>query len=300
MGLGFDLKTDWFKQKSPLVIALLISLLGCTKEPEKNIDYGPEVDPSIISGKLAKALGERNILAVSSGEFTRVDTTRIIKGRSAVDLIQSQDTIVLSKNEVGEQVQFRFVDQIVEYDLSGNQEHQKRLTESLECVNKETLAPENCRSDDSQGVLASNDIILQNQNQALIEETLTLTKPFQKSQATLKAMAEKVSFHNLSEEVEVRSPPLAVQNQKNCGTLPNCQMVVRKIKFDQVVWETKEKADKISVLVEISEDVPFLSRILKKCEQGSLPFPQKGEPESEAPRLLLTFCSEVKDFGILE
>jgi hypothetical protein len=69
-----------------------------------------------------------------------------------------------------------------------------------------------------------------------------------------------------------------------------------EVEYDQVNWEKFNKTEKIHVRLVTSKDVPYLSNILEKCQQGSIQVPQEGKPEKDWPRLLVTFCETVRNF----
>jgi hypothetical protein len=79
--------------------------------------------------------------------------------------------------------------------------------------------------------------------------------------------------------------------------LTNCQINITQITFDKVTWTSSDQGDMASFLFEYSKDVPQLARQMNGCVQQSIPVPQHGEPDSEAPRILVTSCQTVQDFS---
>jgi hypothetical protein len=106
----------------------------------------------------------------------------------------------------------------------------------------------------------------------------------------------RVTYHQLKLTERTIAPPNLVRESANCGGIVNCQINITDVEFDQVNWRAYNKGDKIHIKITTSKDVPYLSRILEKCQQGSVPIKQEGKPEKDWTRLLVTFCETIRNF----
>lgn len=266
-----------------LFAGLAVVNFSCVKPPSTEINYGPEVQSSKVAEALNEALGPADPTRIKFNEYSEAQMTRLIRGRSSVDILTRTGISVTRKEIVGNQIQFYYVEDKIEYDLSGGGNDRRITRDFQECLNKDSLEIENCTA-----LSASSLKPISEQKYRGQLDLMSIIKAYTEEDA-------RVSYHNLSVTRSLEDPPDLVRNFENCMDIPNCKIRVIHINYDVVDWTTEE-GEKIAVRLKISPDVPYLSRVMEKCQQGSIPVPQNGEPESEAPRYLLTFCDTVRNF----
>jgi hypothetical protein len=82
-----------------------------------------------------------------------------------------------------------------------------------------------------------------------------------------------IECFNLKVTKAKEAPPKNPKNGNNCGNLPQCQLLATTIQFD-IVYSTKDNKTetttrtKISYTAKMSQDLPFLSKILDLCYLG--------------------------------
>jgi hypothetical protein len=315
LGLGFDLKKS-FLGVVLLLVSFFVSFVhvaGCVKQPGDDIDYGPEYRRSEVAESLKMALGEASPLDIKLNEFSQSDLTRAIRGRALIDLLETVGLSIVSRAENERQVQINLVEERVTYDLTDSHNNKKLVREFLECTNKTTLRAENCEPIGSQpaptftpiptGAPISSGEPLPTVNPSptdvpslnvdyIVEQSLKLFP--QMSQEDYEE--PRITYHQLKVTHRTTELKKQVKGLTDCSSYPYCLINVTDIEFDQVNWLAYNKGDKIHVKITTSKQVPFLSRILEKCQQGSVPIKQEGKPEKDWPRLLVTFCETVRNF----
>lgn len=75
----------------------------------------------------------------------------------------------------------------------------------------------------------------------------------------------RVTYHGLQVSQVTRAAPQHLQERENCGGLPNCEMRVTRITYENALWYSDVDFDKVTSEVEISTDVPFLGSIILDC-----------------------------------
>jgi hypothetical protein len=302
--------------------ASFIIVTGCMKSPKTEIDYGPEYRESEIFAAVKLSKGENSPLEIRLNEFSLTDLTRVIRGRAIVDLLDTVGLSIVRREETSQQFQINMVQERVTYDLSEAHNHKKLIREHQMCMNRSTFRTEACEIE-SKPVETAIPIATETPIATAIpietETPIVTATPVPSLEPTPVALLSddeivanslklfpqmsqyeddepRVSYHQLKVTERITPPPKAVQDSANCGGIPNCLIKVTDIEFDQVNWLTYNKGDKIHVKITTSKDVPYLSRILEKCQQGSVPIKQEGKPEKDWPRLLVTFCETVRNF----
>lgn len=311
-------------------VASFMIVAGCMKPPKTEVDYGPEYRKAEVSQALKIALGDGTPTDIKFEEFSQTDLTRVIRGRAIIDLLETVGLTIVNREETPRQIQLNMVEERLTYDLSENHNNKKLVREYLDCMNKSTLKAENCESlslpnptaEPSPTVIPNSTEIpeptvvpsptaepnptmvsVEVHNKAIINgSTISTAQMIENSLTLFPEMSRdqdddpRTSYHQLKVSERMASPPKLVQDSPNCGGIPNCLIHVTDIEFDQVNWLSYNKGDKIHIKISTSKDVPYLSRILEKCQQGSVPIKQEGKPEKDWPRLLVTFCETVRNF----
>lgn len=291
----------------PLSLFLLFYIVlncGCMKKESDKIDYGPEVNKDKMSSALKDALGTTTSVAIKQGDFVQTDTSRIIRGRDKIDLLQSVGLSVVKKVESPSQWQMNLVEEKVTYDLTGAQPPKKLLREYSDCISKIngkavaceiTFDVNNFDMKNMDAEYKANSV--NSVNSSYPDQMLALNEfiLFDTKEKTAED-PPKVTFHKLQVKKYLGDPPVPVRDSKDCGGIPNCKLNLTELQFDQVYWNKDGTADKIHVKIITSKEVPYLANPVEKCQQGSIPVPQKGEDPKNAPRLLVTFCETVRNF----
>jgi hypothetical protein len=306
VGLGFHLKKELIG-----VFLLFISFFGsflnvagCVKQPKDEVEFGPEYRRSEVAETLKMAIGESTPMDIKLNEFVQTDLTRVIRGRALIDLLETVGLTIVKREESESQLQINMVEERITYDLSDSYNNKKLIREFQDCMNKTTLRAENCSpalvaspvptADPSPSVspepgVGSLPIV---NSELLIEKSLKLMPQMSQDDSE----ESRTTYHQLKVTQRIIEPPKLVKEIPNCAGIPNCLINVTDIEFDQVNWLSYNKGDKIHVKITTSKAVPYMSRILEKCQQGSVPIKQEGKPEKDWPRLLVTFCETVRNF----
>jgi hypothetical protein len=109
----------------------------------------------------------------------------------------------------------------------------------------------------------------------------------------LKLDSCEIKCGNLTSVAEVRDAPPLMAKQPNCGGLADCKLNVKKVSFDWTILmktgQTVEK-QKVSYSLAMTQDLPFLSRVLDYCSRGLVQIPNSSS------KVLVTVCNRVKNF----
>lgn len=268
-----------------LLAAALLS--GCIKSPKKDLIYGPEVSPQKLASELEQAVGLNDSPGlIRKDEFVGRETTRVIRGRPVLDILNSTEVTVVDRIETATQWQIKDVERIQNYNPGDpTQTPPPIVREDHKCWNKESLERVECDI-----VPASHRFF---SSAGSLDEML---KPFSHFQQNAAPEDKTVTYHNLEVTKMKAAPPGAVAQDSNCQGIPNCQIDITHIEFDRVNWTENPEGYKIHYSIKVSQDVPQLSRFLESCQQGSIQVLQPGQSPESAPRYLVTFCEAVKNF----
>lgn len=306
LGMGFHMKNKLF-----LITIILMQTLGCMKDLDKKLTYGPEVPRNIVVSSLKTAIGPTDSPEqILKDEFVHFETTRQIRGIPEVSLLSQTAITVVDRKVTTNQWQINHVEVLQNYDLSdSNNVPPKIISEDHQCWEKSSQNASECEID----VAAKKQSNKMAQDYKEAANDLTNTDrffnfsfedqiyPF-KQMGTKQCIFEdpeiptECSYHNVSTKTFKAVPPAAVKNSDNCRNIPNCLIDVTVIEFDEVNWDVDPEGHKIHYRFVISPDVPKLSRRLQVCKQGSVQIKIPDKPIEEAPRFLVTFCDTVLDF----
>ncbi|MBC7743055.1 MAG: hypothetical protein H7061_12715 [Bdellovibrionaceae bacterium] len=100
------------------------------------------------------------------------------------------------------------------------------------------------------------------------------------------------SCHNMSSvEIDYFVPP-ATAPQHNCTNAYQCFIKARKIEFDQVLlneFDIHGKPKRQHIKLVISNDVPFLSRMLQYCQRGLF--------DMSSQQILVDYCYTINSYA---
>tara|TARA_B100001248_G_scaffold261840_1_gene254564 strand:- start:2634 stop:3482 length:849 start_codon:yes stop_codon:yes gene_type:complete len=110
----------------------------------------------------------------------------------------------------------------------------------------------------------------------------------------------KMTYHNLRVERAQMEVPKGRQERLGCEDYEDCKINIKRIRFDQILVSDNQRYRR-NYLYEISNEVPYLSRILKRCIIHSLPYHfddnENGQVDSGEMRVVaITECRDVLDF----
>lgn len=307
VGLGLCMKNKLF-----LVALVLLQTLGCMKDSDKKIAYGPEVPLDLVVRSLKTAIGPTDSPEqILKEEFVYFETTRQIRGIPEISVLSQTAITVVDRKVTSNQWQINSVEEIQYYNLNDSTNiPPKIIREDHQCWEKSSNVFSECEID----VAVKNK---QNKPSREYKESandLTNTSrffnfSFEDQIFPFKQMntkhcvfgnpedkTEECSYHNISSKTYRVEPPPAVNNSANCQNIPKCLIDVTILEFDEVNWKYDPEGYKIHYKFAISPDVPKLSRRLQVCKQGSVQIRIPDKPAEEAPRFLITFCDTVVDF----
>jgi hypothetical protein len=109
-------------------------------------------------------------------------------------------------------------------------------------------------------------------------------------------------YFNLRYELRQTAPPAAVRARPNCMGIPNCQMTIRFLAYDEVKWKNQHAVEKIHLEAEIAPDVPdimympngngwsYLPPVYSICERFLTPINKQ--------KYLVALCTVLRDFEL--
>lgn len=154
-------------------------------------------------------------------------------------------------------------------------------------LNLHKLSSVKTMSDDLQMTLGFERLIM-------LAQSCKMTDALQKyCQENLKVDSCEIKCSNLSATSEVRPAPDLMKAQPNCGGLPNCQMHVKTVTFDwAILLKTGNQTEKqkVTYTLSMTQDLPFLSRVLDYCSRGLVQVP------NSTTKVLVTVCNKLKNF----
>lgn len=96
-----------------------------------------------------------------------------------------------------------------------------------------------------------------------------------------------MSYHNFKVTSSTQDPPIFVKERPDCEGIQNCKIKIKTIEFDQILKKGDQRA-RNHYIFNLSDDVPYTSRMLKKCITHSIT--QNGQV------LPIHECRDVLDF----
>ncbi|HVK61431.1 MAG TPA: hypothetical protein VM432_07770 [Bdellovibrionales bacterium] len=236
------------------VSLIILALSGClARENPEPVDYGPEVDVTEILEALNGPTADMSPTTIKLDEFRAYGVTRSV-GMGSKTLIQAVGETVGTMNVTANYVEVGLLVQTFDYDELGKP-HESRQEGVPYCYD---VVPGGCRMPASSMTLAHARIQeLENAK----DQVAALS-----GHLTTSASGEKVTYHRFKKWTETVDAPKAVQEQPNCGGIPDCKIKKYWLRFDEVRWKANgEKKSAMSFRVATSPDVPFTSKMLTKC-----------------------------------
>ncbi len=291
-----------------IVISLSLFLFGCQGDEGQPVDYGPAVPQSSVDNALNAPLADVDPLKIQLGQFTDIIQSQILEGEAYQTTGEVGSTVV-GRDDQPTQVVFTILEKTVSY--SDNKVISRELTRTAQKNSADptptpTPAPtatpsptpspppsitEASRATHRYRRLHSHwslDVFSQNRSNPFVNSMILFMNKFMSVLDDAPAPTVVMTFHNLITANSVEAPPLAVQQQANCGGIPNCKIKVSKVAFDMLVWNNPTTPDKIHREFAISGDVPFFANVMSQCDSLLVPV---GKIKT-----FVTLCSDVTNF----
>ncbi|MCB0407793.1 MAG: hypothetical protein KDD34_06280 [Bdellovibrionales bacterium] len=252
------------------VPAILIFFFGCNELKEEPPPIGAEVDASQVSDALTKALEGSSVYSVYKNQQVVFELTQKIETNPPSPYLYIKQDV--TKIDDTPQYFSYTYNEITEDPNSepGTKPIVKEVTSDL-------YQPRPTVTTTSLSELAIQEL-----------DRLQLFSEKQIETMSEERTPVRTTFHDLFVSREVQSPPLVVQERPHCSEVPNCQLHVTKIQFDQILWYAEGDYSKVRYNLEIAPEAPFLSRILSDCVATSVPY--------QGRRYYVKNCKNVLDF----
>jgi hypothetical protein len=284
--------------KKLIALLLFITALvnGCMKKPDTKVNYGPESSVENISAAMDKAIGEESPFYSKNQEQVMIESTQLIRGSAYPSLLGRYAFKFINRLESDSQIRLDHIS--VNQQLDRN-----TYGKVIDVVNKQDY---NCFNKITQEEEACSIYPTTNSLRTLSTKVSLLKLAFNQAAATdadadadadVSAPSARVTFHKFKTKNYVADAPELVKSRPNCEGLAECKINIIQFTFDKVVWTSDNEGEMASFTFEYSKDVPQLARQMNGCVQESIPVPQHGEPNSQAPRVLVTSCETVQDFS---
>lgn len=252
-----------------LACAILAAALSSCSESDVKADFGPQVEPEEIQKALdASRITRDPVTEVKLGQFVHYSEVQVLNGMYEA-VISDVGMTVIDRQETAETVDLKIIQNKIVYS---KEEARKSTTE----YNVSLAKP---------GASAVATVMSAIENAMPIR---TFTRKME-SQPT-----STFTYHNLRVSTELLAAPPAVQKQPNCLGIPECKIRMYNVGYDEIEWETPEKATRITWDFALSPDVPYLAHEMNKCMTFLLPV--DAEKPDTSQKVHIKYCLPVMDF----
>jgi hypothetical protein len=239
-----------------LIIILMMTLLGCEKIPEKGEEqYGPMVSEAQLIQEIAKANNGEGPATIKLWDYQRTEVYRII-AQNPPQYFSEIDTLIINREDVpGENsLRISYMEKAQRYD----QNNQLINAPWFEFDGEIKLA----KKSNEPFTLANLSVLAK--KQLLQPQTTRSTKPF------------KTTYHNFAVRYFEEPVPQTAYDEHGCQNIPNCQLHVAQLSYDQVSWYAEGtnggvRGRRIIIEAKISKDLPYLAREFHKCIRQEAP-----------------------------
>ncbi len=235
-------------------------------------DYGPEYSEGQVATAINSTVGDRDpATELKVGQFALTAELQILNEQFG-SILSDQIREVVNRTETADKVTFGTVVTKVTYNHDGTNRKETAEGDPI-IIDKTAAMAADVESNSMSGELSIREM----------------------TDKKFKTSATRVTYHNLSLSSRVVSPPSRVVADANCRGIPNCQVKVFDLSFDQVVWETDLKAMRLRFDYIISPDVPYMAQFLNQCVTY-LASMDPNNPESAMVKVKQ--CYIVEDFRL--
>jgi hypothetical protein len=299
LGLGFDMSPGFLTRVFGVFLACMAT--SCLQPPSKTDDNGPAVSAEAVQDAIINAWGDVDFSEVRLNEYLYIEQDQKI---STLDprVVYKESTQVTDRTENGEDVTFKMYVRSTALD-NGVFKPITALEDEITVRKGATSTKPTSATASAKGEFASS---LEQLQKSMQDGTVGLRSGDSRNHfigylafANLlgNCVAKEgwdVSCHNLQVTEGVRSAPIGVSGQPDCGGIPNCQVHYKKVSFEMVVNVTDENGathpEKIVYEIVLSPDVPYMSHLLDFCFQGMVP--------AGAQKVVVKICNRVQNFEV--
>lgn len=244
-------------------------ILACEGKVPSN-QLGPATSSRAIERAQIDSLSKLNALETNSGQLVHIAETQEITTSDGpiYGLLKEWTTKVTQRIDFKPYIELTTIKKVLNHNIEG-----KPIFEFKSVL-----------------TIDKNDL---KSHQAFKPETLAKKLSQKKYQGLQTKNSEPkitdVSFHNLSVQNVVLTPPELVVNSPDCRGLSSCQINADRIAYDIVFHFSDDSTRSHQIEWLISSEVPFFSSILKQCATTLVPV--------DDVRVLVKQCQEVVDFS---
>ncbi|MGE0525631.1 MAG: hypothetical protein AB7G93_07675 [Bdellovibrionales bacterium] len=229
---------------------LLVLVIGCKKAKEEKEDLGPEVAGEQIDQALNKAISGSNLSHIRPGQMVEyLETQRIETEETVINLGGTFIEVIRPDPEDEKKLALLITKRVRLEDGS----FETKITE------------EPFEIADAPSLLATGFKVTALRSQM----------------AQTKAKPERITYHKLREFERTIDAPPRTRLRSDCGGLNPCQISVRYIQFDMVIWSSETEYQKISFDFGFSVQTPYLpfgtdfdqlsGALVMDCRSGYIP-----------------------------
>lgn len=298
---------------------MILFFMTVSCEPSRNgetVNYGPEASNAELNKALVGPMQDLNLDSLSVGQFVHFSTTDILAGGQVNQVESDTGQTIVAREEMTDVTQLSVVQNKYVY---GNSAPEKASTEFQLNIARADPAPAQSPSPSqapspspapAAPLIANRLEWLRNSpnaGEALRRnlQSFTVSKLNEiRARAALQPMATNTpaTIHRLRTWEAMEAAPALVKAQPGCLGIPNCQIRVRHVQFDQVTWD-KPEGSRVEFDLAMSPDVPLISGykmtpifeyypgLIKSCLTLMIEVGSKGS------ETLLTQCSVTENFA---
>lgn len=318
---------------------MILFFMTVSCEPSRNgetVNYGPEASNAELSKALVGPMQDLNLDSLSVGQFVHFSTTDILAGGQVNQVESDTGQTIVARDELTDVTQLSVIQNKYVY---GNSAPAKASTEfqlniartnatpspspspsplpstsltpsPTPAVGVATPSPSPSAASPAAALIAQRLEWLRNSpnaGEALRKnlQSFAVSKLNEiRARAALQPMAATTpaTIHRLRTWKAMEAAPDLVKAQAGCLGIPNCQIRVRHIQFDQVTWD-KPEGSRVEFDLAMSPDVPLISGykmtpifeyypgLIKSCVTLMIAVGSKGS------ETLLTQCSLTENFA---
>jgi len=204
----------------PLVLVLILS--GCKRAKEEPEDLGPVATADQVDAALGRAIDMAELPDPRPDQFVYYDVSRRIENEESTINLGSLRVTVMPKNDPAHEVLFPL--RIVDVVRLANGQFEERISE-------DKIAP---------------------------REPMNFAKIGSLHAMNISALSRRTSFHRLQESSAVIPAPRMVRERSDCGGISPCELQVRLVQFDLVIWTSDTKFIKIHIDMAFSPQPPWI------------------------------------------
>jgi hypothetical protein len=265
--------------KHLIVVLVGLSLTSCISTEPEEIDYGPEFSQEDVLVALQSVQTKKTPLDIKQGEFVHKSSFVIVGASSAI----SNDAVGLTvtRRELTESdLELTLVEELVTIE---NEEEKRYIREHFNTIPITALQNNKIESLRKRAIKKSetND----NVRWALA--------PYTESEGRLVPDEDdsppyKVTYHNLKVTSHKLPPPKEVKESEGCQGLANCELSIKQLVVDIVIYYLSGRKEKETLTIWMSDNAPYLASTILECTEKGV--------KLEGRTVMVKQCVTVDDF----